>query len=233
MATYYYTSTRTPAYFAGGRGDDHLISNGTPGLTMVGGDGDDDLNPGIVKAGARTTLYGDGLLGAADGFPENPARLVYDQPGSIAHRAHAGNDVLHIGMNITGKGGAGHDTYVVHGPVTDDYGLYARVWGFDWREDTIVLAHDEGITIDHIKADLVTRYSDGSRLVSVKTFQMHGETDNPAIREQHVEVYARSIHHDADFHDMLVRVDRGETYAHAVTDFIMDHQGTAPSDFWV
>ena len=224
-------------YFGGTRGDDYLVGDATPGSVLVGGDGDDVLTPGIVTStnpADRITVYGDGVL---DGFG-HPDVIVYDKPGSIAHRARAGSDNIAIGGNITGAGGGGHDVYTVHGG--QDAGkrsIYAGIKGFDVREDTLVTDHSAGVRFDHLVRDDFFRFADGTGRVTVHQFDMHTSSTNPVVgteaegRGQHVTVKTVSIGHDTDFHPFVVKVDKGETWQHAVLDELKAAFGHETPDF--
>lgn len=224
-------------YFGGTRGDDYLVGDATPGSVLVGGDGDDVLTPGIVTStnpADRITVYGDGVL---DGFG-HPDVIVYDKPGSIAHRARAGSDNIAIGQNILGAGGAGHDTYTVHGGQdAAKRSIYAQIKGFDVREDTLITDHSAGVRFDRLVKDDFFRLSDGTGKVTVHQFDMHTSSTNPVVgteaegRGQHVTVKTVSIGHDTDFHPFVVKVDKGETWQHAVLDELKAAFGHETPDF--
>ena len=78
-------------YFGGTRGDDYLVGDATPDRCSSAATVTTSRPPGIVTStnpADRITVYGDGVL---DGFG-HPDVIVYDKPGSIAHRARAGSD---------------------------------------------------------------------------------------------------------------------------------------------
>lgn len=224
-------------YFGGTRGNDYLVGDATPGTVIIGGDGDDVITPGIVTStdpADRITIYGDGVL---DGFG-HPFRFVYDKTGSIAHRAHAGNDNIAIGQNILGAGGAGHDTYTVHGGQdAHNRAIYAGIKGFDVHEDRLITDHSAGFRFDHLVRDDLIRFADGSGRVTVHQFDMHTSSTNPVVgteaqgRGQHVTVKTVSIGHDPDFHPFVVKVENGETWQHAVQDELHHAFGHSAGDF--
>lgn len=223
--------------------NDTIDGNGLGRKTIVGGDGDDHISPGIVfstNPRDRVTIYGDGVVGAEAGFPNNPLRLVYDAPGSIAHRNNFGDDVIAIGNLITGKGGGGEDTYVTHGG--QDAGarrLFAIAMGFDVTKDTLVVDGSEDFRFSDfvMEEGSFRRYADGSKSINVREFTVHGDSENPIIgtedqgRGQHVRVITHDIGHDPDFQIFRVRYDADENWRNAVREELYDSVGTGSGDF--
>ena len=223
----------------GTRFNDTIDGNGQGGKIIVGGDGDDHISPGIVfstNPRDRVTIYGDGVL---DGFGQ-PDVIVYDKPGSIAHTSTPGDDVIAIGNLITGKGGGGEDTYVVHGGQNgDDRRLYAITMGFDVTKDTLVVDGSDDFRFSDfvMEEGSFRRYADGSKSIDVREFTVHGDSLNPIIgtedqgRGQHVRVITHDIGHDPDFEEFTVRYGADENWRDAVRDELYDSIGTGRDDF--
>jgi hypothetical protein len=133
--------------FWGTAADDRMIGNGSPGSVIFGGNGNDDINPGINPSLAprdQIKIYGGVSLPGFD--PRNPL------PGSIGGLHNDGRDTLHGGANIEAKGGSGADTYVAHGPIREAWNRPFDMPTFNPHEgDTIIFAHDRGYDVKNIR----------------------------------------------------------------------------------
>ena len=87
-------------YFGGTRANDYLVGDAAPKI-IIGGDGDDVITPvssqHLIRPD-RISIYG---MACSTGSGTVP--VCYDRPGSIAHRAAAGNDFIAIGRTSSGR----------------------------------------------------------------------------------------------------------------------------------
>lgn len=107
----------------GTRGSDILLSNGTSGESLVGGDGNDVLRGTIPSAllanpdapWTAINLYGGVFLPSAREAHGMPAVSVAGFDVSIGGLDNDGDDWVDGGCGYRSKGGSGADTYFNHG----------------------------------------------------------------------------------------------------------------------
>lgn len=172
-------------HFIGTRGDDRMIGGGTAGQGLLGGDGNDDINPGInpsQRAADRVDIYGGVAL---PGF--GPKGASAGAPGAIGGLHNDGDDILHGGSNIRATGGSGADTYVAHGPIREGMKVFSLLRFNPHEGDTIVLDNSRGQRIEDIDV-YRTWTEDGKKYLHLQGFDLIGLSRNPAIGEQHLRV---------------------------------------------
>ena len=216
----------TPGHLVWGSNEaDYITSNGTADTIIFGFGGDDTINPGINLSGKLEQIYGGWSL---DKFG-NPPIVV----GTRAQLDNDGNDTLHIGMDIWGKGGSGADTIEVH--AFSPKGEHAAAAWLDFFEgDTLIIdnsrktkAAPDGIDVydfefQHINnADGTHRVNaDGSMTLIIKEIDIVGQSLKPGFDQA-----MRMIFDDdgrGQFHELRLNyhgysaMDEVEAYVHGL-----------------
>lgn len=161
--------TKFGHYFIGTSGDDRMIGNGRAGV-IFGGDGDDDINPGINTSGKLIQIYGGVSL---PGFG-HPDKGTAGRPGAVGGLHDDGDDIMHFGSDILAKGGSGNDTYIVHGPAPRSAPAHAT--HFNVHEDTLIFDHSDGWEIASYRTGGRYRDDEGDLVVNVHAVTLHGES---------------------------------------------------------
>jgi hypothetical protein len=170
-------------YFWGTSRSDVLMGNGSGGVVIVGGAGNDNLSSGIVSHDApRTWMYGDFVL---PGFG-HPVFLT----GGRELGARPGNDILNYGFNIGAKGNEGADTYIFHGPGPKVAGHTATTPTVDFFEGDVLRfdgdqhnrAHPDGFMFTNFRGAEFER--NGKQFFHLIETELHAYSNNPVVREQ-------------------------------------------------
>lgn len=200
-------------YFGGTRSHDEMIGNGTGGVVIFAGDGDDIINPGIIPPWEeRVQIYG-GVSLPGFGHPE---KLTYKGKGSIGSLDNDGDDFLHGGGNVTAVGGSGNDTYIHHGRSTKESPFILS--GFDGGSDVLIFDHsdDRKFGGDGWKLAGYSLYDnydngDGTRTAHIKTAMIQGASLNPIVQEQWTQ-FQFSDRERGDHTPFLLEYEPGEFY---------------------
>lgn len=210
------------------------------GMEILGGAGNDDINPGIMQDRMSIAWVFGGDRSHDPRLPQ-----LFDKP---APYKFDGNDTLHIGQGIWGDGGNGHDRFFSHGPSFEG-ATAPRAW-MDWQNDDLIFdntdkSHDtrgafradgsgvkNGFEVVDIHFARHFTSAAGVNYAEVNGFSIHSFSKVPAIREQHIGVVTYDTGDDPNHHDLFVRVDKGETARQAVSEFLHDHALAGATDQW-
>ena len=217
------------------------------GMEIMGGRGNDDINPGIMQhRDSLTFTFGGNNAHDA----RQPERFNIPTPP-----ANSGDDTMHVGQGIWADGEDGNDRFFNHGP--SFRGDFApRIW-IDWQKDDVVFDNTDrskdmkvGPTIDgtDFRADgsgvylgfQVTNITFARHFTSeagITYAEVNGATLEsyskvPAIRQQITEMRFYDKGDDPDHSELFVRVDAGETPRQAVSEFLHEHALAGATDQW-
>lgn len=177
VKTFVYKGNET----GGTKGADSLIGSGTVGAIYFGGDGNDDVNPGIVlQTAGLPKLYTIAYGGVS--LPDKPGLtwghlpgFTHGKKGAIGGLAHDGKDTGHFGVNIEIKLGSDADTTIWHGfGSTDGKQLPGKaVQQAPGEGDEIYLPMTEWWSLSKIEAK--SKFTvDGQKFVSIDDFYFEG-----------------------------------------------------------
>lgn len=212
-------------------GDDTIIHNGTPGWTIRGLGGDDDINPGAVnvnRAGFGETDY----VITYGGWAVKQHNKSGGAVGTPKQNATDGHDTMHFGAGIEAHGGSQGDLYVTHGFGSKEFP--GRAPNIAPREgDKLVIAHDAGWDITDIEAFRFYTDKDGDKHVVVKGFTIEGyskgvfafqnaelgfQDDNRGPASLHVVDLEYAGSHWGD--ELRAAVKAGMTPGHQAADYV-------------
>jgi hypothetical protein len=191
-------------YLLGTSDADRIISNGSATF-ILGGNGLDDINPGIVPPGQRSNVYGGvslpdfGGTSCVQSAPTqcHPARGTAGQSGAIGGLGNDGNDFLHVGARVWAIPGSGRNTVQVHGPAPMTLRTTLGWKGepehpvamMDFTTDRLIIDHSAGWAVVQ-----VSKVGDVVTVVWIRALSV-----NPVVREQFIEVRflddGRGAHH--------------------------------------
>lgn len=217
------------------------------GMEIMGGRGNDDINPGIMQNPTSIAMIFGGMNLHDTRLPD---RFDIRTP-----LENSGNDTLHFGAGIWADGGDGHDANFSHGPSSKG-AFMPRVWmdsamdilsvdNTDKSRDIKVgasidgtdFARDgsgfyNGFQLDNIHFARIFTSKAGYTYAEVNGFGIHSLSKVPAIRSQYNDVLLYDKGDDPNHHEFYVRVDEGETARQAVTEEV--HKDAMPGpDQWL
>lgn len=232
------TNPRPHKYFGGTAGDDFIVTNG---LTKVifGGGGDDEINPGIISP-TLLAFFRDEYVALYGGVSDNkdrghPDKFTHGRPGAIGSLYNSGNDTLHLGDHVEGKGGDGFDDYFIHGPHRAG-SAPAFVNNFNFDKDELFIDHTgrggnlrdgaKGWDLTNIKYWDMGVDEDGFKFVEFKAATLTTYSANEIVRTQQVIVQ----HHDNGVEEYVPEIIR--YFGDSAKDEVFDHFKAGLGDWW-